>query len=536
MKKFLFRVVIFLAVVIIAVVLLLRLAPDTTRLDGFGVSGPAYTFMEEPLLDSQLDLVKEIGFGWYRVTLPWQQVQNAPGQYQWSFATGSTSWDFTKLLDGLESRNIDPLVVLDGGPIFLQHTYPSNPVDTTSLLASWEAYVTTVVDTFGGQVDAWEIGSEPNTYAYWGNLLYPGVDLASATPNMELYAKMLKIAHDIITAADANDVVVLGGLYFAPDNSCDTDPFGFLGDLKQLNAWDDFDVIGLHLFWGSVDPLQAANFNINHDPYTGACLPNSPITYSMAPAVKLVHDFAFQFGRKPIWVTSMGWSLPQLEQIAQANATSASKQESDLIVRSVIPLLSLEGVEKVFYYSLTGDPSQPEYVIGPFGMQTFANLTSQLTGSQELGLQEQTIATADVSEYRFQKNGVTYSILFRNKSSNTPAALVLSGTQGQQANAFALDAVGLTGITSQTLTADSSGNAVVLVGSRPVMVIISSGDPLESISLGVQDRVTVLKESVQSGFSNLLGSAKSALVTAIEKWFKGLKQKAVLSITEKLNP
>ncbi len=536
MKKLLFRIVLFAGVIAAVLILFLRFAPDNTRLDGFGVSGAQHSFLDDSSMNVHLDLAEEIGFGWYRVTLPWSQVESAPNQIAWAFTTAEGNWDFLHLLQGLRSRGIDPLVVLDGGPIFLQHTYPSNPVGRAELLSAWESYVSAVVSAFGDQVDAWEIGNQPNTNAYWGRLLYPAVDLASASIDKDLYVQMLSIAHQAIKTADPNDVVVLGGLYLSPENSCDSDVFGFLAELNRSGSWDNFDVIGLHLDWGASTPQETRTFNVGHDPYSGACQLQTPLSYDMISAVQSVYDFSNQFGRKPVWVTSLGWKISDLEQLAASNGSTSSRQESDMITRSVIPLLSLEGVEKVFYYSLYTDPLQPEYALGPFGMQTFSNLASQLTASQELGSFEDAQSTPGIAHYRFQKNGVLFGIIFRQHAIAEPGVITLAGTQGKQAKAFYLDAVGFSSDTAQALTLDQAGNVVALVGNRPVMVIVSSDDPLESISLGVQDRVTVLQESVQSGFSNLMGSAKSALLGALDQWFEELKQKAISSAKDKLNP
>lgn len=533
MKKFLFKLFLFAAVVVVVFVLFFKAAPNTPRLDGFGMGNALELRVGAQQVPAALDTLHSLGVGWVREVIPWNEVQTDSGQFRWAYGTSSGYRDFTQLIQDLKSRNMDMLAVLDGGPVFLQHTYPDQPVNRDQLLEMWRQYVQAAVAQLGSVVHAWEIGDEPNSPDYWGRLLYPTVANAASKPDASLYADMLKIARDVIKAADPKDVIILGGLDMSLGLDCATDAFSFLGQLRKAGGWDNFDIIGLHLFWGANKPQDAVLYGVGHDPLDGTCKPKLKDSYTMLEEVRTVQAFASQASAKPVWVTAIGWQQSELQVLADRDGSQTALEESDLVIRTMVPLLSEENIQKVFWFNIYDDNSRSGYQLGPFGQQTYSNLATLLTGSEVLG--SSSSSTADYEEYRFQKDGKTILVAFRTTGGLLPAIVKLDGLQGKNALAFSADSVGFSTSTATPVAIGTDGLAAINLSERPSIIIASSGDPLQSLKLGVEDRVSVLSASVRSGVSNLLGDLKASALRALNNWLDGLKQKMLSSVKTQLN-
>lgn len=532
MKKFLLKVFLLVTIAVVVFVVFVKAAPSIPRLDGFGMGNSVELRVGAQQTADALDALHNLGVGWVREIIPWNEVQVNPGEFRWQYGTNAGYRDYDQLLVELKNRKMDILAVLDGGPVFLQHTYPDQPVSQERLLEAWRQYVQTAVDQLGSVVNAWEIGDEPNSPEYWGRLLYPTVENATNKPDAALYADMLKIASQVIKAADPQDMVILGGLDLSLGADCSTDAFSFLGQLRQAGAWNAFDIIAVHFFWGANKPQDSVPYGLGHDPLTGMCKPQQKDRYTMIEEMRTLQAFAAQAGAKPFWVTAIGWQQGELQALADRDGSQAALEESDMVVRAMIPLLSEENVQKVFWFNMYDDERRPGYRLGPFGQQTYCNLATLLTGSEVLG--RSTDISSGYEEYRFQKNGKLMIIAFAISSGNQPAVYRLAGLQGKNAVAFSADSVGFTNATANPLAINPDGTAAVNLSERPVIIIASSGDPLESLKLGVEDRVSVLSASVRTGVSNMMGNLKASALRSIANWLDGLKQNLVDSIKKQL--
>lgn len=532
MKKFLIKVFLLVTIAVVVFVVFVKAAPSAPRLDGFGMGSSVALRVGAQQIAAALDSLHGLGVGWVREAIPWNEVQISPGEFRWQYGTSAGYRDFDQLLAELKNRRMDMLAVLDGGPVFLQHTYPDQPVNRENLLEAWRQYVQAAVDRFGSLVNAWEIGDEPNSPEYWGRMLYPTVANASSKPDATLYAEMLKVASQVIKAADPQDMVILGGLDLSLGADCSTDAFSFLGQLRQAGAWDDFDIIGVHFFWGANKPQDSVMYGLGHDPLTGMCKPQQKEYYTMIEEMRALQAFAAQAGAKPFWVTAIGWQQGELQTLADRDGSQAALEESDMVVRAMIPLLSEDNVQKIFWFNLYDDDRRPGYQLGPFGQQTYCDLANLLTGSEVLG------RVADSSpgyeEYRFQKNGKLMIVAFALSGGAQPALYRLAGLQGKNAVAFPADSVGFTNDTATPLTIGADGTTAIDLSERPTIIIAGSGDPLESLKLGVEDRVSVLSGTVRSGVSNLLGGLKASALRGISAWLEGVKQNLVNSIKKQL--
>jgi len=283
-------------ILIAAFVIFVKAAPVAPRLDGFGMNSSALLNSDATQLPGVISLMHSMGVGWDREVIPWNEVQTNNNEFRWSYGTSDGYRDFNQLLLNLKNNHMDMLAVLDGGPVFIQHIYPNQPIDQEKLLAAWKDYVQAAVSQLGGVVHAWEIGNAPNSPEYWGRLLYPTVSLATAMPDAALYAKMLKIASDVIKAANPKDVIVLGGLDMSLGLDCSTDAFNFLGQLRKAGAWDSFDIIALQFFPGANDPQDSVVYGVGHDPLDGSCKPNETSKYTIIEEIRAMQALAAQAG------------------------------------------------------------------------------------------------------------------------------------------------------------------------------------------------------------------------------------------------
>ena len=78
---------------------------------------------------------------WVREEIPWREVEQIPGQYQWYYANGSTEIDYHFMLEEAEKHDLEVVAVLSTGPVYLPHVYPNQTVDVDLLVENWKNYV-----------------------------------------------------------------------------------------------------------------------------------------------------------------------------------------------------------------------------------------------------------------------------------------------------------------------------------------------------------------------------------------------------------
>jgi hypothetical protein len=291
---------------------------------------------------------------------------------------------------------------------------------------------------------------------------------------------MLSIAYDIIKQHDPNDLVVLGGLVTYPSANvdCETNPFVFMKGIHDAGAWDKFDVIGFHPYWGNYPPEMPIERGLMHDANTGACLQEKQRTDTLINEVRGVRNLASQFGKKPIWITELGWDQPSLQNISNYRGASPDQIEADFVTRTYVPLLSEDGIEKIFWYTLIGDKRDENYVLGPAGKQAYHNLSGLLTGSSPLGqVQGQNDhgqpGDDDVYEYRFQKDNRAIIIIWKARGGEVERDVVISDLPWETLRSYPVDAKDLSrkagtalSVVEGTVTIKLNEHPVILIGEK----------------------------------------------------------------------
>lgn len=269
----------------------------------------------------------------------------------------------------------------------------SRGVKTLGLLAypgsgrsmnDWRNYVRSVVGHYGGNIQAWEIMNEADTY------LSPGD-----------YANYLREARAIIKGINPGATIVTSGITSRPEAA------NFIDGLAAAGVWDQFDVIGLHLYHGGSP--ETVNFG-------GGSVSNE--------ISRIVGSIKRNGGGKSIWITEMGY---------KASEYGADRQ-GDLLARAAIMARTFDEVDKIFFYRLY-DNDANQYGLLTSSMQskssynTVSNLVANLNGR----------GTATRIFHNYQTVENFDSLRGWNADDTTNGGLGLSDTAGVAGNALKMD-------------------------------------------------------------------------------------------------
>ena len=533
MRRFLFTVFLLAAGLVAVFVLVVKAAPIASK-DDFGMGISTHLRVGAGGLSTSLDNLQSSGVGWIQEEIPWNLVQQTPDSFQWTFGTSDFAYDFDALLSEASNQKLNVLAVLGGGPVFLPHVYPGSPVNSDSLLQAWSTYIQSVVDRYGDRIDYWQIGRDVNLSAFYGSLLYPTIDGAIANPDPVLFEKLLQSAYEIIKAKDGGDTVILGGLEMS-STDCTNNPFSFLGQLQVAGAWKYFDALGVEIFRGAAWPEQSIPRGNGYDVLSGACLLGTTRNANLLEELRSVRAFTNQFGSKPIWITGVGYHASEIQRLAEMRGSETAIVESDLLARTLVPLLSEPYIEKVFWYTFMDEPNRSSWALGPFGQLTYSNLSAMLRGARAEGQIIEPEMQAELVEYRFEKDGRSIIVLWRTSGGEAPQVATVHALTGDTAVAYPADSVEFSASTGFRLAVAPEGNTLVQVGERPLLIVAQSSDSLAQMKAGAEDQFAGVQDSVKTGAKNLWEDAKTAISNQVSRWLNGLKESLMQSIKDKLD-
>ena len=260
-------------------------------------------------------LVYDAGLGWAREPVSWPQIEPSDNAWNW------TATD--RAISALASQGLSILVNLNQTPLWAS-SCPDDPDPTRCLPLGIDLPITdpanhyadmlrTIVTRYRGQVRAWQIWNDQNTYAGW----HP-------TPNAADYTRLLRVAYQVIKGIDPAATVVLGGISAA---RCGSIPYpcidiDYLDALAAAGAWAYFDASAFRAYMGNAIP-----------------------EYTWAPYRQRLMDFvtyANQYGVKPLWVTEYGWDT----------AGVSEDQQASFLVRATMLGVSVAGVEAQMVFAL----------------------------------------------------------------------------------------------------------------------------------------------------------------------------------------
>jgi len=296
------------------------------------------------------DLVAQSGATWAREDVQWWRIQPTPDTWDWSYTDAA----FRALIQ----RGINIVGVL-GHPPGWATPDPNDAPSDFSFSApdpnQFAAFAYAVAHRYSRYIKHWEVWNEPDNPLFW-----------KPAPDAAAYAALLQRASGAIHSAVPGARVLIGGI----------NPFSttFLKLVAEAGAWGSFDILAIHPY---VDPA-------------------TPEAGNIVAAADGVHALAARWGQKPIWVTEIGWasglsdhdSLGMIDGQGQAN----------LLVRAML-LLWRSGVERIFWYTLKDDPSNPYGLIAEAtgradysrpkpAFYAFQTLAHQLAGAEFVGLRD----------------------------------------------------------------------------------------------------------------------------------------------------
>lgn len=501
------------------------------KIDGFGMGSSTHLRVGIDRYEEYLDLQQSLGVQWIREEFPWGEIEEKEGKFRFNYFFGDLARDFNWMLSSAAERNIKVVALLVYGP-------PPGLREPTEdqLLEYWREYVGAVVSQYGSQIDYWEIGNEMNSRKFWGKVVLPNSE-KEVPPNPQLYAKMLSIAYEIIKQHDKNDVVILGGLITNSGDgpSCETNPFVYLKEIHDAGVWNNFDVIGFHPYWGDFAPEQPISRGITHNPDTGECISGERVD-TLINEIRNLHHLTERFGYKPIWITELGWNQSELQNISNYRGSSPDQIEADYVARTYVPLLSEDGVEKVFWYTLVGDNSEQDFVLGQTGQQVYQNLSELLTGSIPLGQfqgqgDHNQPGDDDVYEYRFQKDNQTIIIIWKARGGEVKRDVVVSNLSWDTLRLYPIDAKELTPEVGTTLSV-VDGKLTIKLNEHPLILVSEKESWWKETGNWINE---FFSNDLNLVFQKWWEQIIQEIQISIEDWLQQKQKEAVNTIIDSIN-
>ncbi|SEB06803.1 MULTISPECIES: cellulase family glycosylhydrolase [unclassified Mycobacterium] len=237
-------------------------------------------------INKTLDEMQSLGVQNVRILLPWNNIEPAPGYWNWS--TVDT------LVNAAAERNMGILGVLNATPAWaVQPGYPAvaaPPADN----AQYAQFVSAVAERYAGKVSAYEVWNEPNAAPSW----YP-------TPDPAAYTRLLQAAYPAIKAADPNATVIGGVVGWVTDTpGLAINAASYVQGMYDNGAQGYFDALSFH-------PYQYQVPFGNGTPYG----PMAPINQLATIHQEMV---AAGDGSKQIWATEYGEPTSVVDNNTQA--------------------------------------------------------------------------------------------------------------------------------------------------------------------------------------------------------------------------
>ena len=200
-------------------------APPRVPAAGYGFGdGAQMTWLGAADVNRELDAVGQTGASWFRVLIPWTQIETAKGQYDW----GQTDL----VVNAATARGLKVLGVIAYSPDWARPagSYFTTPPDNA---ADYADFSKAVVQRYAGRVSNWQLWNEPNLPLFFGG-----------TPhNAPRYTDLVKAAYPAIKSVQPNSTVVLAGFSRLPG---DESPPAFLEKMYAAGAKGSFDAAAAH--------------------------------------------------------------------------------------------------------------------------------------------------------------------------------------------------------------------------------------------------------------------------------------------------
>jgi GH35 family endo-1,4-beta-xylanase len=267
---------------------------------------------DDALVERDLRLVAEAGFGWVKQNVGWRDVEKYEGldpeHWDWALAE--------RVVTYAEQYDLNVLFRLDHQPVWTggyNNGPPQNLEDFSRFCGAMAAH-------FKGRVRAYQVWNEPNLAREWAN----------RRPNPDEYVELLKTCYLAVKASDPDAIVISAGL--APtgtDNEAAMPDSEFLRGMYEAGGAPYFDMLGLHAPGYKAPPEMSPDEVASHPDYGGY----------RAFAFRHVEDMREimeQYGDsgKQIAIVEFGWTSDPREASSYHWHAVTEQQKAEYLVRA----------------------------------------------------------------------------------------------------------------------------------------------------------------------------------------------------------
>ena len=201
-----------------------------------------------------LDLVKDMGFGWVKQIFAWRDMEQIEkGHYDW--------YRPDIIVDAVHGRGLKLLVRLDHQPFWAQEDGGAVPLESAppKNYQDFSDFCHALAERYKGRIGAYQIWNEPNLSREWGD----------KPPSSAEYVQLLAACYVGIKTADPEAVVISAGL--APTGTDDETAMPddkFVRGMYEAGGAEYFDVLGVHAA-GYMNPPERSPADVEADPALG---------------------------------------------------------------------------------------------------------------------------------------------------------------------------------------------------------------------------------------------------------------------------
>ncbi len=167
-------------------------------------------------LPGELSLLSAAGFGWVRMDMTWNIVEQEQGRYNFA--------EYDALVAAMSQRGIRIIFILDYGNLHYDSGFAPHSPEARAAFARFAA---TAARRYQGKGIIWEIWNEPNLDQFWG-----------PQPNVQHYEALLSQTVAAIRRVDPTALIVAPGI-----SGFD---WTFLTALGDMGAFKKLDAVTVH--------------------------------------------------------------------------------------------------------------------------------------------------------------------------------------------------------------------------------------------------------------------------------------------------